>query len=102
MTDLCTRVCIYACTFVWTDYLPEILNERIQVFPEDRYREEAQWRATVRHVRVQHQEPRAMMTELDARLALVCASTDDSRLLTGGTNLLSAVVDWPLQVVGYV
>ena len=44
-----------------------------------------QWRATVR---VQRQGPRAMMTELEACLALVCASTDDDRLLTGGTNLI--------------
>ena len=43
------------------------------------------WRATVR---VQRQGPRAMMTELEARLALVCASADDDRLLTGGTNLI--------------
>ena len=58
-----------------------------------------QWRATVRHVRVQRQGPRAMMTELEACLALVCASTnDDGRPVTGGTNLLSMVVDWPLQV----
>ena len=51
-----------------------------------------QWRATIRHVRVQRQEPRAMMTELEARLALVPASTDDGRLLTGGTNLISTVM----------
>ena len=47
-----------------------------------------QWRVTVRHVRVQRQGPRAMMTELEARLALVCASTNDGRSLTGGTNLI--------------
>ena len=44
-----------------------------------------QWRATVR---VQHQGLRAMMTELEARLALVCASTDNGRLLTGSTSLI--------------
>ena len=60
-----------------------------------------QWRANVRHVRVQCQGPRAMMNELEARLALVCTSTDDGRLLTGGTNLIWTVVDWPLQVAGY-
>ena len=42
-----------------------------------------QWRAIVR---VQRQGPRAMMTKLEARLALVYASTDDGRLLTGGTK----------------
>ena len=39
MTALHTCVCIYACLFVWTDHLPEVLNERIQIFHEDRYRE---------------------------------------------------------------
>ena len=48
-----------------------------------------QLRATVR---VQHQGPRAMMTELEARLALVCASTDHGRPLIGGTNLIWTVV----------
>ena len=43
------------------------------------------WRATVR---VQRQGPRAMMTELEAHL------TDDSRPLTGSTNLIRTVVDW--------
>ena len=33
-------------------------------------------------VRVLRQGLRAMMTELEARLALVCASTDDGRALT--------------------
>ena len=42
-----------------------------------------------------------MMIELEARLALVCGSTDDNRSLTGGTNLLLTVVDWPVQVAGY-
>ena len=74
---------MYACTLVWTDHLLEILNERIQIFPEDRYRE-----AVEATVRVQRQGPRAMMTELEARMALVCASADDDRLLTGGTNLI--------------
>ena len=34
-------------------------------------------------------------TELEGCLAL---APDDGRPLTGGTNLLSTVVDWPLQV----
>ena len=32
--------------------------------------------------------------EVEARVALVCVSTDDGRPLTGGTNLIWAVVDW--------
>ena len=34
--------------------------------------------------------------EVEARVALVCASTDDGRRrpLTGGINLIWAVVDW--------
>ena len=53
-----------------------------------------QWRAWRATVRVQRQGPRVMMTELQARLALVCASTDDGRLLTNGTNLIWTVVYW--------
>ena len=34
------------------------------------------------------------MTEFTARVALACASTDDKRPLTGGTNLIWTVVDW--------
>ena len=34
------------------------------------------------------------MTEVEAHVALVCASTDNSKLLTGGTNLIWMVVDW--------
>ena len=33
------------------------------------------------------------MTEVEACVALVCASTDDSRSLTGGTNLIWTMVD---------
>ena len=33
------------------------------------------------------------MTEVEARVALVCASTDNGRQLTGGTNLVWTVVD---------
>ena len=39
-------------------------------------------------------DPRAKTTEVEARVALVCASTDDGRPLTGGTNLIWTVVDW--------
>ena len=81
----------------WTDHLPEILNERIQIFHEDRYRDivkrEGQWRATVR---VQRHGPGAKTTEVEARVALVCASTDDGRPLTGGANLIWTVVDYSL------
>ena len=37
--------------------------------------------------------PRPKTTEVEARMALVCASTDDGRPLTGGTNLIGKVVD---------
>ena len=87
MTALRTRVCIYACWLACTDHLPSILNERIQIFHDDR-RREGQWRATVR---VQRWEPGAKTTEVEIRMALVCASTDDGRPLIGGTNLVSTV-----------
>ena len=35
-------------------------------------------------VRVQYRGPEAKMTEIEARVALSCASTDDGRPLTGG------------------
>ena len=44
-------------------------------------------------VGVQHQGPGVKMTEVEARVALVCASTVDSRPLTAGTNLIWTVVD---------
>ena len=80
----------------WTDHLPEILNERIQIFHEDRYRDivkhvKASGRATVR---VQRHGPGEKTTEVEALVALVCASTDDSRPLTGGANLIWTVVDY--------
>ena len=61
---------------VWTDHLP---YEHIPIFHDDRRCEvcEGQWRATVR---VQHRGPGAKTTEVEVRVALVCASTDDSRL----------------------
>ena len=37
---------------------------------------------------MQRQRPGAKMTEVQARVVLVCASTDDGRPLTGGTNLI--------------
>ena len=52
---------------------------------------EGQWRATVR---VQRHGPGAKTTEVEARVALVCASTDDGRPLTGGANLIWKVVDY--------
>ena len=81
----------------WTDHLPEILNERIQIIISrrsiSRYRKtcEGQWRATVR---VQCHGPGAKTTEVEAHVALVCASTDDGRPLTGGANLIWTVVDY--------
>ena len=41
-----------------------------------------------------HRGPRAKTTEVEACMALVCASTNDGKLLTGGTNLVWTVVDW--------
>ena len=35
---------------------------------------------------MQRQGPGAKTTEVEVRVALVCASTDDGRQLTGGTN----------------
>ena len=95
VTALHTCVCIY----VWTNHLPEILNERIQIFHYDFTKIDIvkQWRATVQ---VQRQESRAMMTKLEARMALVCASTDDSRPLTGCTNLIWTVVNWVVSGSG--
>ena len=34
--------------------------------------------------RVQYRGPEAKTTEVEARVALICGSTDDSRSLTGG------------------
>ena len=83
---------MFVCLLARTNHLPYILNERIQIFHEDRcrYREagEGQWRATVR---VQRRGPGAKTTEVEARVALVCASTDDGRPFTGGTNLIWTV-----------
>ena len=45
-------------------------------------------------VRVQRQGPETKMTEVEARMAPVCASTNDGRPLTSGTNLIWTVVDW--------
>ena len=44
-------------------------------------------------VGVQRQGPGAKMTEVEARVALVCASTVDGRPLTASTNLIWTVVD---------
>ena len=49
---------------------------------------------SVEGVRMQRRRPGAKTTEVEAHVALVCASTDDGRLLTGGTNLIWTVVDW--------
>ena len=51
---------------------------------------------------MQHWGPRAKTTEVEARVALVCASTDDSRPLTGGINSIWTMVDYvSLQVAGH-
>ena len=79
------------CLLASTDHLPSILYERIQIFHDDRRREacEGQWRATVT---VQRLGPGMKTTEVEVRVALRCASTDDGRpLIAGGTNLVSTV-----------
>ena len=43
---------------------------------------------------MQRHGPGAKTTEVEARVALVCASTDDGRPLTGGANLIWTVVDY--------
>ena len=46
------------------------------------------------HIRMQCRRPGAKTTEVEARMALVCASTDDGRPLTSDTNLIWTVVEW--------
>ena len=41
---------------------------------------------------MQYMGPKVKTTEVEAHLALVCASTDDGRPLTGDTNLIQVVV----------
>ena len=43
---------------------------------------------------MQRHGPGAKTTEVEARVALVCASIDDGRPLTGGANLIWMVVDY--------
>ena len=43
---------------------------------------------------MQHRGPGVKSTEVEARVALVCASTDDGRPLTASTDLIWTVVDW--------
>ena len=40
---------------------------------------------------MQRRGPKAKTTEVEVRVALVCASTDDGRPFIGGTNLVSTV-----------
>ena len=58
----------------------------------------AQWRATVR---VQRRGPGVKTIEVEARVALVCASTDDGRPPTGGTNLYGWWLTGSFQVAGH-
>ena len=43
---------------------------------------------------MQRPEPGAKTTKVEARVTLVCTSTNDGRPLTGGLNLIWTVVDW--------
>ena len=43
---------------------------------------------------MQRRGPGAKTTEVEAHMALVCASTDYGRPLTASTNLIWTVVDW--------
>ena len=38
--------------------------------------------------------PEAKTTEVEACVTLICASTDDSRPVTGRLNLIKKMVDW--------
>ena len=58
---------------------------------------EGLWRATVR---VQCRGPGAKATEVEAHMALVCASTNDGRLFTGGINY-GRWLTGSLQVAGH-
>ena len=51
---------------------------------------EGHWRATVS---MQRWGPGVKTTEVEAHVALVCASTDNGRPLTDGANLIWMVVD---------
>ena len=53
---------------------------------------------------MQRRGPGAKTSDVEARVALVCASTDDGRPLTGGTSLIWTVVEVVtglLQVAGH-
>ena len=43
---------------------------------------------------MQHPEPGAKTTKVEAHVTLVCASTNYGRPLTGRLNLIWTVVDW--------
>ena len=43
---------------------------------------------------MQRHGPGAKTNEVEERVALVCASTDDGKPLTGGANLIWTVVDY--------
>ena len=53
-------------------------------------------------VRVQYQGLEAKTTEVEARVALICASTDNGRPLLGGLNLIQTVVDWVASDSGHM
>ena len=80
----------------WTDHLPEILNERIQIFHEDRYRD------IVKHVKASGgllsecsvMDPERRRLKLKHAWHWFVLSTDDGRPLTGGANLIWTVVDY--------
>ena len=74
-TCVCMFVCLFVCLLAWTDHLPKILNQRIQIFHEDRYREASEGLT----VRVQRWRPGAKTTEIEStrdNLVLICASTE--------------------------
>ena len=80
MTAVCACVSTLACLLGLTTYCKFVGEEpgyeAIQIFHEDQYCEacEGQWRAAVRVYRL---GLRAKTTEVEACVALVCASTDE-------------------------
>ena len=87
VTALHTRGCTYAC-LDWP--LTLNLNERIQIFHDDRHRVNwGTWRPVESYCQSAALSTRRKTTEVKALVALVCASTDDGRPLIGGTNLIS-------------
>ena len=70
----------------------------IKYFMKIKYVKATQWKAIARDrylILTSRLQCRGLKTtKVEACVALVCASTGNSRLLTGGPNLIRTVVDW--------